>query len=162
MRDRKPQAFWRERQPADGRWYLEGFILGVAAADERCLADRPRQRAIGMQRDIIDPAPLRIGRKQRHLAFFVQCDELAVIAAHHETRAIRNRAQDATAVDRDFRKLVGLVHQRDVFLDTDKGRVFADEMHRDDRHATASRRTRPATEGMDAEFFAGSNRIITR
>jgi hypothetical protein len=29
MRDRQPQALWRERQPADGRGHVEGFSLAL-------------------------------------------------------------------------------------------------------------------------------------
>ena len=42
-------------------------------------------------------------------------------------------------MDLEFRDLVGGIHQRDVFLGADKGRMIAEEMHRDHGHAERER-----------------------
>ena len=139
MRDRKPQALWRERQPADGRGHLERFLLVLAAADKGGLAGRPREGAIGMQRDIVDPAPLCVGREQRDLALGVERNELAVIAAHDEARPVGSRAEDAAAMDGDRRHFALPADQEDVFLGADKGRVLAEEMHGRDGRADRDR-----------------------
>ena len=92
-----------------------------------------------MQRDIVDPAPLRIGRQQRHFALGTERNDLAVIAAHHEARAVGRRAQDAAAVDGDLRHLALHAHDKDVFLGADKGGVVAEKVHGGDRRADLDR-----------------------
>ena len=131
MRDRHAQAFRRERQPADGRGRIEGFLLALAAADERRLARRPRHRAIGMQRDIVDPAPLGVGREHRDLALGVERDDLAVIAAGDDARAVGRRAQDGAAMDGDGRNLARRRSTIAAFSSAPtKHRGIAEEMHR--------------------------------
>ena len=130
MGDRHAQALWRKREPADGRRRIEGFLLALAAADKRGLAGRPRHRAIGMQRDIVDPAPLCIGREHRDLALGVERDDLAVIAAGDDTLAVGRRAQHGAAVDGDSRDFARVVDHRRVFLGADKDRGIAEEMDR--------------------------------
>ena len=83
-----------------------------------------------MQRDIVDPAPLGVGREQRHLALGVERDELAVVAAHHDALAIGGRAQNAAAMDGDRRDLARSLTSDNAFLGADEGRVVAEEMHR--------------------------------
>jgi len=99
MRDRQPQAFRRKRQTPDRRGYVERFVFGFAAANKGCLAGRPRHGAVGMQRDIVDPAPFWVGRQQRDLALGVERDELAVIAPHDDTGAVGSGAQDAAGMN---------------------------------------------------------------
>ncbi len=50
-----------------------------------------------MQRDIVDPAPLRVGGEHLGLALGVERDQLAVVAAEHDALAVRRRAEDAAA-----------------------------------------------------------------
>ncbi len=159
MRDREPHAFRRERKPADRRRRIEEFLLALAAADKGGLAGRPRHRAIGMQRDIVDPASFCVGREQRDLALIVQCNELAVIAAHNDALAVRCRAENPSAVDGDRRNLAVRSNHRNAFLGADKGRALAEEMHRGDGHAERDR-MHPVGDGYDGggaiagvEFF---------
>src|SRR5205823_1040713 len=120
MRDRKTQTFRRECKPTDGRGRVERFLLSLAAADKGGLAGRPCDRPIGMQGDIVDPAPFWVGRKQRDLAFDIERDQLAVIAAQYDALAIRCRAQDAAAMDSDRRDFALAAHQEDAFLSPDE------------------------------------------
>src|SRR5258708_38220649 len=92
-----------------------------------------------MQRDIVDPAPFWVGREQRDLAFDIERDQLAVVAAHHDALAMGCRAQDAAAMDGDRRYLALAAYQEDAFLSPDEGRVVAEKMHRRDRHADLER-----------------------
>ena len=148
-----PQALRRKRQPADGRRHVEGFHFALAALDKRGLAGRPRHRAIGMQRDIVDPAPLCIGGEHGHRALGIERCELAVVAAGDDALAVRRRAQDGTAVDRDCRYLACLVDQRRVFLGADEDGSVAEEMQRGCGHADRQR-PHPVGEGSDGGHFA--------
>ena len=78
-----------------------------------------------MQRDIVDPAPLRVGRNQFHLAVAIEANQFAVIAAQNQARTIRRRAQNAAAVDGDRRDLARFVDQENLFLGTHKGGALA-------------------------------------
>ena len=129
MGDRKAKALWRERQPADRRWRVERFLLALAAANERSLAGGPRHRALRMQCDVVDPAPLRIGRNQLHLAAAVERHQPAVVAAHDEALTIRGRAQNSAAVNGTRRDFGPRVHQVHVLLGADKGRALAEKLH---------------------------------
>ena len=135
MRDREPQAFRGKCETADRGRHLEEFVLALAAADKGGLADRPRHRAIGMQRDIVDPAPFRVGREQCDLTRCVQRNEFAVIATHNDAGPIGYGTKDTAARDGDRRNFPVRAHHRDAFLGADKGRAFAEEMHRGDGHA---------------------------
>src|SRR6478609_5299989 len=95
---------------------IERFLLALAALDGRRLAGRPGEGAVGMQRHRVDPAPLRIGRQQRHLTLGVERDDLAVVAAHDEALAGGGRGEDAAAVDSDAADLARGIDQRDVLL----------------------------------------------
>ena len=82
-----------------------------------------------MQRDIVDPAALGVGREQRDLTLGIQCDELAVIATHDDALAIRRGAEDAAAVDVNFRNFALPVHEADAFLGPDERGAVADKVH---------------------------------
>ena len=61
VRDRQPKALRQESEPADGRRRFEfAQLLGL---HERRLAGRPGDRAVGSERDVIDPAMLGVGRR---------------------------------------------------------------------------------------------------
>ena len=140
MRDRKPQALRRERQTADGRRHLEGFFLGLAAADERGLAGRPRHRAIGMKRDIVDPAPLGIGRQQRDLAFGVRARRAC---RHRRPSRCARRRRPRTGCRRHGRRPArsrpAPLTSATLSSAPTKAACIAEEMHRDDRHADRER-----------------------
>ena len=85
-----------------------------------------------MQRDIVDPAPLGVGREHRGFALGVQRDDLAVIAAGDDAFAVGRRAQDGAAVDGDSRDFARLVRHGSVFLGADEHRGIAEEMDRGD------------------------------
>ena len=101
-----------------------------------------------MQRDIVDPAPFCVGREQRDLAFGVERDQLAVIAAHDDARPVGSRAQNAAAVDGDRRDLAVQAYQENVFLGADKGGAVAEKMHRGDGRADLYR-AHPVGDGSD-------------
>ena len=61
MRDGEPKALRREGQPGDGRRRLERARLALAGEHMRGLAGRPGDRAVGPERDLIDPAFLVVG-----------------------------------------------------------------------------------------------------
>ena len=135
MRDREPQAFRREGKPADGRGHVERFLLGLAALDGRGLAGRPGEGAVGVQRHRVDPAPLRVGGEQRHLALGVERDDLAVVAAHDEALAVEGGGENAAAVHGDLGDLTLGVDQGDVLLAADEGGAVAQEVRRGHGHA---------------------------
>src|SRR5258705_9386 len=139
MRDRKAQALRRECQSADGRGHLERFFLGLPAADNGGLAGRPRHGPFRMKRDIVDPAPFRVSREQRDLAFDIERDQLAIIAADHDALTIASGAKDAAAMDDDRRYLALAAYKENAFLGADENRVLADKMYRRDRHADFDR-----------------------
>ena len=153
MGDRYAQSLGRERKPADGRGRIETFFLALAAADERGLAGRPGRGAIGMQRDVIDPAPFCVGRQHRDLALGVKRDDLAIVAAGDDALAVRRRTQNGAAMDGDLRDFARPVHHRRVLLGADKHRGIAEEIDRADGHAD---RQRPhlVGEGSDGGHFA--------
>ncbi len=155
MRDRKAQALRRECQSADGRGHLERFFLGLPAADKGGLAGRPRHGPFRMKRDIVDPAPFRVGREQRDLAFDIERDQLAIIAADHDALSIASGAKDAAAMDDDRRYLAVSTYQENAFLGANESRVLADKMHRRDRRADFDR-AHPVSDRNDG------GRIIAR
>ena len=119
------------------------------------------KRAVGMERDIVDPAPFCVGREQRDLALLVERDELAVVAAHDDAAAIGRRAQDAAAMDGTERHLAVGAHQRHAFLGADEGGALAEKMHRGDGHADRERAHPVGDRTMEAAFSPGSNSFIT-
>ena len=153
MGDRKPQALRRKGEATDRRGHIEGLVLALAAADEGRLAGRPRHRAIGMQRDIVDPAPLCIGGEYRRLALCVQRDDLAVIAAGDDALAVGHRAEHGAAVDGDGRDFARCIDHRRVLLGADEDGGIAEEMDRADRHADGER-PHPVGDGSDGGAFA--------
>src|SRR6266436_6504145 len=126
-------------EPAYGRGHLERFFLGLAAADKGALADGPCDRPVRMKRDIVDPAPFRVGRELRDVALDIERDQLAVVAAHHDALAVGSGAQDAAAVDDDRRNLAASAQPENAFLGADESRVVAEKMHRRDRRADFNR-----------------------
>ena len=145
MGNGQAQALWRKRQTADGRRHIEGFILGLSAADKCRLSRRPRHRAIRMQRYIVDPAPLLIGCEVSHNALGVERCELTVIAAGDDALAVGRRAQDRTAVDRNARNLTCFVDQRRIFLSADEHGSIAEKMQRGCGHAAEKSCSAPQT-----------------
>ncbi len=113
-----------------------------------------------MQRHIVDPAPPGVGRQQRDLAGLVQRDELAVVAAHHDSRPVGRRAQDAAGMNGNPGDIALAAHQGNAFLDADKGGVIAEEMHRRHRHPDRQRAHFFGDEMMEADS-PGSNSFIT-
>ena len=99
MRDGKPKALRQEGEPADGRRRFEfAQLLGL---HEGRLAGRPGDRAVGRQRDMIDPAMFRIGRERAGLALRVGRDHAAVVAAADDALAIGGRGEDRAVMDGD-------------------------------------------------------------
>ena len=92
-----------------------------------------------MQRDIVDPAPLRVGGNQFHLAVRIERNQFAVVAAQNQARTIRRRAQNAAAVDGDWQNLARFVDQENLFLSTHKGGALAKKMHRANGRANLDR-----------------------
>ncbi len=130
MRDHKPHALGREGKPADSGRRVERLLLALCRAHERGLAGGPRHRAVGMKRDVGDPASLGVGRQRLDLAAGIDRHQLAVITAGHDALAVRRRTENPAAVDGDggWRALRG--HKGDMLLGTDEHRRIAEEMHR--------------------------------
>src|SRR6202043_493609 len=118
--DRKPKTLWREGEPADGRGYFERLLFTLGAADEGGLAHRPGIGAVGIQRDIVDPAAFRVERERCNFAFGIERNQLAVVAAHDDALAVGDRTENPPAVDRDLRDLTLRVDKSHAFLGADK------------------------------------------
>ena len=67
MADGDAKALGGKCQPADARGGLELANLALAGAHESLLTGRPCHGAVGPERDMIDPALLRVGRHVRAL-----------------------------------------------------------------------------------------------
>ncbi len=153
MCDGDAQSLRRESEPADGRRHVEGFHFALAALDKRGLAGGPRHRAIGMQRDIVDPAPFGVGGEHRHRALGVERGELAIIAAGDNALAIGRRAQDRAAMDGDRRYFACFIDQRRVFFGANEHGDIAEEMQRGCGHADRQR-PHPVGNGSDGGLCA--------
>ena len=82
-----------------------------------------------MKRDVVDPAPFRIGGKQRDLAPGVERNDLAVVAAHDDPLTVGDRAQDRAAMDGNLRNCAVVADRGDILLGADKMGAVAEEMH---------------------------------
>ena len=112
--EREPQALRRECKRADARRRLERLVLALVPAHERGLAGGPCNRAVGMDRDVVDPAAFCVGHENRALALRIERDHVAVVAAGDDPRTIRSRRQDRAAVNGDRNLLAVAGNERDV------------------------------------------------
>ena len=113
-----------------------------------------------MQRDIVDPAPLRIGREHADLALGVEATTLPSsppVTMRLPSEAAHRMPPPCTATG-DRLCLAG--DHEDIFLGSDKGRVLAEEMHGAQGRADRKARTLSVTETMEADS-PGSNSVIT-
>ena len=99
VRDRDAQALRREREPAGARRQVERFHLALGVAHEGLLAGRPCHRAVRPERDAIDPAVLRVGRKRLDRSGRICRDDLAVIAAGDDAIAVGHGRQNAATMN---------------------------------------------------------------
>src|SRR6202011_2784709 len=93
--DGETHALGREGKPTDRRGYFDAARLAGAGAREGVLAGRPGNRTVRAERDVIDPAALRVLPDHARLAGRVERDDLAVVAAGDETRTVARARQDA-------------------------------------------------------------------
>ena len=100
----------------------------------RDLARRPGDRAVGTERDLIDPALLVVGGEHAMLAVGVGRDELAVVAAGDDALAVRGAGEDAAAVDRRRGARHSPAKQQRLLAEHEDRRR-AEKMHADDRRA---------------------------
>ena len=106
-----------------------------------------------MKRDIVDPAPLGVGRKHLDLALGVKACDLAVIAAGDNAFAVGSDAQDAAAMHGNRSGLCLARDDEDALFRTDKGRLIAHEMH--GAHGRANRNgAHLVGDGNDGSGFA--------
>ena len=82
VRDGEPETFRQEGEPAHRRRRLEGAKL--LRLYEGRFTGRPGDSAIGTNRDMIDPAVLRVGRYGAAFAADVGLDNFAVVAARDD------------------------------------------------------------------------------
>src|ERR1051326_1289750 len=82
--DREAHALGREGEPADRRDHLDAARFPGAGARERVLARRPADRAVRAERDVIDPAVLRVLPDYVGLAGRIDRHDFAVVAAEPE------------------------------------------------------------------------------
>ncbi len=99
--DGEAQAFRREGKAADGRGHLDGALRALASAHEGLSARRPRERADGADRHVIDPTLLGIGGNGGAVSLRVDRHHLAVVAAGHDAVGIGGSRKDSAAVGRD-------------------------------------------------------------
>src|SRR5579864_1007531 len=128
MRDRKPQSLGRKSKSADGRRHIKRFLLVLAAADKGGLAGRPRHGAIRMQRDIVDPPTLRLGRERSDIAGCAKAYDLAIIATGDDPRPVGCGAQNAAAMHGNCGGLPFTVRHKDILLGADESRLLAEEI----------------------------------
>src|SRR5262249_57415976 len=99
--DGDAKALGSKRQPADARGGLELAHLALAVAHASLLAGRPCHGAVGPERDMIDPALLRVGRDRGARAVAARRHDRAVVAAGHEAITVAGRGEDCAAVRSD-------------------------------------------------------------
>ena len=148
MRDREPQAFRREGEPADARRQVERLDLALGGAHERLLAGAPGDNAVRPERDAIDPAMLGVGRQRLACALRVGHNHLAVVAAGQNARAVARNGEDAALMHCDaLLGAIGRDEQQRLLAERER-RGLPEKMRRDDRRARRDGLVRSTTEGI--------------
>ena len=158
MRDRQPQSFRRESQTADSGFHLVRLLLALGGADERRLAHRPRHRAIAVQRNVVDPAVLGIGRQRGDVAVPRDLHQLAVVAAGDDALAVRCHAKHGAIVDRQPRRLAFACGESHGFFGANEGRDVAEEMNSGNRAADLHRQHTICNRSNRGRIFRQSKR----
>ena len=114
MRDCQPAAPWAQRRDRRRSRAHRMIFPRPCHCGRGGLSGRPRHRAIGMKRDVVDPAPFRIGRKQRDLAPGVERNDLAVVAALTIRSPSEICAQDRAAMDGNLRNRAVVADHGDI------------------------------------------------
>ena len=137
--DGETQAFRGEGQPPDGRRHLERALRALGGAHARLPTRRPRERAGGAHRHVVDPALLGIGGENGAFPLGVGRHHLAVVAAGHDTLRISGRGEDGAVVHGDVAYLARARHQGDRPLAEHEGRGFPEKMRGHHRRAGLDR-----------------------
>ena len=137
MGDGETKAFWQEGKPADGgrRFEAAQFLR----LHEGGLAGGPRHRAVGPDRDMIDPAMLWVRRNGAACAADIGFHDFAVVAARDDDELAHGRRQDRAAMDRDALGLAARRRQHHGFLAEHEHGHAAEKMRGDDRTARRDR-----------------------
>src|SRR6516162_4068555 len=116
----EPHPLRRKGEPADGGRYFEASRLALARKHEGLPAGRPCD--IGgwanrrPERDMIDPAPLGVGGDDLMGAVVPRGDDVAVIAAGEDTRAVTRCREDGAAMHHDALGFAALRREQERFL----------------------------------------------
>ena len=131
VRDREPKALWQKGEAADGRGCLE--FAQVLRLREGRLAGRPGDGAVRAERDVIDPAPLRVSGERAALAYGIRLHHFAIVAAADDTRTVGRRRKDRASVHGNApRVALRLDHQQRLIAEHEHRRA-AEKMRGDHR-----------------------------
>ena len=149
VRDREPEAFRQEGEAADGRGRLEFAQSPCACANAVLPADQATA-PLGPERDMIDPAMLRVGGESSALALGIGRDHFAVVAAADDALLVGRRGKDRAVVHGDAPRFAfRLDEQHRLLAEHEHGRV-AEKMRGHDRRAGSDGRVRSAMETVSA------------